>query len=87
MSRKTGNEVAEGFSDFVNSSFPREREEFAETIAFDHRTLQEDSFLTFLKCIEHWSNAYDNGNYDGRNEYTCRASKVMLDALKEKGLF
>ena len=87
MGRKTGREVGEMFSDFVNSGFHSEREEFAETIAYDHRTLQGDSFLTFLKCIEHWSNAYDSGDYDARNEYACKASKVMLDALKEKGLF
>lgn len=86
MSRVTGNEMGNMLSDFVNSSFPREREELAWVISSDHRSLQEDSFLMFLKAIEQWANAYEHGDYDARNKYTCMASKVMIDALKDKGL-
>lgn len=87
MTRVTGIEMAEKFSNFVNSSFGSERIEFAREISSDHRTLQEDSFLTFLMCIEKWASDYDNGSYDERNKYTVKASKVMLEALKEAKMF
>ena len=86
MSRLTGNEMGDMFSRFVNSSTYGERNEFASVVVSDHRSLQEDSFMAFLKCIEVWAENYDDGNYDARNKYTCMASKVMIDALKDKGL-
>ena len=86
MSRMTGNEMGNMLSDFVNSSFASERNELASVIVSDHRSLQEDSFLMFLKCIEVWADNYDSGYYDERNKYTCMASSVMINALKDKGL-
>lgn len=86
MSRMTGNEMGNMLSDFVNSSFPSERKELASVISSDHRSLQEDSFLMFLECITDWAEAYDSGYYDERNKYTCMASSVMINALKDKGL-
>lgn len=87
MSRVTGLEMAESFSRFINSSLPSEREEFARTVVVDHRTLQQDSFLTFLKCIEVWSDCYDGNMFDARNEYAVKASKIMMQALKDEGMY
>lgn len=87
MSRKTGKEVAETVSDFVNVAFESEKEEFVKTVVTDHKTLQEDMFGMFLGCINEWSEMAKQGNYDARNEYTCRMSKIMINALKEKGFY
>ena len=87
MARTTGKEVAEKVSDFVNSAFGSERVDFVETVVSDHRTLQQDMFKMFLGCIQEWAVAHDNDRYDARNEYTVKASKVMMEALKKEGLY
>lgn len=87
MTRITGIEMAEQFSNFINSSTNSEREEFARHMVSDHRTLQEDSFLTFYHAVRIWAECYDKDIYDARNEYTVKASKAMVEGLKAKGLW
>lgn len=87
MDRKTGKEVAETVSNFVNVAFESEKEEFVDAVVTDHKTLQEDMFGMFLGCIDKWSEMAKQGNYDARNEYACRMSKIMIDTLKEKGFY
>lgn len=87
MARKQGEEVAIEVSDFVNVAFGHEKVEFVDTVVREHRTLQQDMFKLFQGCIQEWALAHDNGNYDARNEYAVKASKVMIEALKEKGLY
>lgn len=86
MSRKTGLQVANTLSDFANTAIGNEKLSFVEAVTTDHKTLQEDTFMMFLKCIEKWSEMKVQGDYDARNEYTCKASKVMIKALKDEGL-
>lgn len=85
--RVTGEEIACQLSDFVNSAFDSEKRDFVEEVVTDHRTLQQDTFIMFLKCVETWANYYENGLHDPRNEYTCKASKVIIEALKENDLY
>lgn len=87
MSRLTGAEMGDMLSRFVNSSSTTEREELSRMINSDHRTLQEDTFMVMLNAIYGWAKAYEHGYYDERNKYTCRASAVMIKALKDEGLF
>ena len=86
MSRKTGKEMAIEFSEFVNVS-THDGQEFADQVTREHRYLQQEMFNAMLKCIENWADAYDSGRYDVRNEYAVRASKAMIEGLKEKGLY
>ena len=74
------------FSDFVNVS-TNDRQEFANQVTNEHRFLQQEMFNAMLKCIENWADAYDNGQYDARNEYAVKASKAMMVGLEEKGLW
>lgn len=86
MSRKTGLQMANALSDFANIAVSNEKLSFVEAVTTDHKTLQEDTFMMFLKCMEQWSEMKVQGNYDARNEYTCKASSVMIKALKDEGL-
>jgi hypothetical protein len=86
MSRKTGEEMAIEFSDFVNVS-THDRQEFADQVTNEHRFLQQEMFNAMLKCIENWEKAYDGNRYDDRNSYAVRASKAMIEGLKAKGLY
>lgn len=86
MSRKTGEEMAIEFSDFVNVS-THDRQEFADQVTREHRYLQQEMFNAMLKCIENWADAKDSGYYDTRNEYAVKASKAMIEGLKQAGLY
>ncbi len=79
MAKATGKEMATAFEDFVNNFNTAPRKEFAETIVYrTHRTLQQSVFSTFMECIKLWSKMYEEGNYDLRNEETCKqANKIM----------
>lgn len=83
MARLTGKEMAEQFAGFVNM-MTHDREEFAEGVTSEHRYLQQEMFMAMLKCIEKWS---EHQNYDARNEYTIKASKAMIQGLKDAGLY
>jgi hypothetical protein len=86
MARKNGEEMAIEFSDFVNVS-THDRQEFADQVTREHRYLQQEMFNAMMKCIENWEKAYDSGYYDARNEYAVKASKAMIDGLKQAGLY
>lgn len=82
-----GGKVANQLSDFINSAVNKDKEMFVRVVTDDHRTLQEDVFKLFQKCIEEWANNYVEGNYDDRNEYTCKASYEMMKVLNDKNLY
>lgn len=84
--RLSGKEVAQVVSDFANVAFESEKQEFAETVTNEHRTLQEEMFTMFLGCLNEWSEKKEY-QIDARNQYTYKASKIMMQALKENGLF
>jgi hypothetical protein len=86
MSRKTGEEMAIEFSDFVNVS-THDRQEFADQVTREHRFLQQEMFNALMKCVENWAKSYDNNMYDARNEYACKASKAMIEGLKKADLY
>lgn len=80
------NELAELFMDVVNSCGNRSQA-FAEVVTSEHRYLQQEAFNMFFACIQTWAKAKEEDYYDLRNEYAAKASKVMVDALKENGLW
>lgn len=86
MAKVTGKEMAEQFAGFVNV-MTHDREEFAQGVTTEHRYLQAEMFTAMLKCVERWSNAYDDRNFDARNEYAVKASKAMIQGLKDAGLY
>lgn len=81
MSNKpSGKEMADMLTDFVNNFNTEPQKEFAETIVYrTHRTLQQSVFGSFLMCIQLWAKMYDEGNYDLRNEETCKQAKQIMN--------
>jgi hypothetical protein len=65
--------AAYDFADLINGS-NIDPQVFAKTLVCEHRTLQQGAFRVILACVEEWARAYENGNYDLRNEATCKAS-------------
>jgi hypothetical protein len=81
MTRKTGKEMAEQLSEFINVATWMEKEEFVDAIMSEHRALQQDAFSMFMSCIDGWASLYNSGQYDGRNERACEYSKKMIDSI------
>lgn len=71
-------EVAEKLEKFVNSfSFPAE--EFADRITQrTHRTLQQSIMRIVIALLQRWSDNYEKGIYDLRNEDTCKLADKMI---------
>ena len=69
---------------FVNV-YGVEKLETAKGLANMHRYLVNSFFGVVIRFIGILAKNYADGNYDGRNEFACRLSKIMIDALKEKG--
>lgn len=85
--RDNPDQLAELLADVVNSySFGnKDQEKFAEAIMRRHKTLQQSIFGMILTTISKWREAWENDNYDLRNEYTCMACNVIMEAIETKG--
>jgi hypothetical protein len=83
MEKTLGTDIADALSRFTNRMglFGDENcEAFVDAVTRDHRTLQQQTFGLFMKCIERWSNT---GSFDARNEYTIKLCKKMMEAVKD----
>lgn len=69
----SGDDVAQVFSDFVNSFMGKRNEDFVNRILRDHRTLQQNMFRIFYQCIERWAKDFSDNRFDPRNEHTVKA--------------
>ena len=82
---KISEELADGMEKFVNSYDRSGDKIFVEKITLRiHRSLQQSVFRLFYKCIRSWSECYDNGNYDLRNETACKLSHEITELLKDR---
>lgn len=80
MSKLTPQELAEAFTDFVNSSNKEKNEEFIKIFSWQHRTLQQSGFGLMLQTLEHI--ASDNYNTDPRNEDSKKVAQTILKGFK-----
>lgn len=78
--------VASILSDFVNAGTESQIDILADEIVKDHRALQQLKFKLFRECIDRWAEMYDIGQYDARNEETCRQSKEISKLLEDSYL-
>ena len=70
---------ARNFSDYVNRC-PNDFKKAARAMGRDHRYLQSEMFKVVLAYIKELSNNYENGYYDGRNEWACeKANEIALN--------
>lgn len=73
-------------SDLVNDTCFSPLEVGVE-LSTDHRYLVNEMFKTFLHFSGQLARNFENGNYDGRNEFACKCSKIMIDALIKEDLY
>ena len=52
---------------------------FCESMSREHRYLQSEFTNLCLWWLEKCRDMYNEGNYDGRNEYACKAGKMLMD--------
>lgn len=78
--RQNPAKLSKMISNFVNShsSLRSHREEFADAVVSQHRTLQQSTFRLFLCCIKKWS---EQEVYDARNEYTINKCKEIMELI------
>jgi len=79
MTKEIGVDMGERFSRFVNSATSVDIDGFAEIITTDHRALQQYAFNTFIACMKIWAKNYEKGNYDARNQFTCKMSHEFIE--------
>lgn len=79
--RENPDQLAELLSDVVNGGFDKEK--FAEALMRRHRTLQQQVFGIMFNAIRKWRDAWNEGSFDLRNEFTCETSSIMARAAEE----
>lgn len=96
---ETNNDVfVRQFSDYVNGKMQSEKvynreagkderiggeKACAKKMAVEHRYLQQEMFKVCLEYIKVLAKNYENGIYDGRNEWSCQISKGFVDYCNE----
>lgn len=76
------NVFARQFSNFVNGKC-YDKKKVAELMAKDHRYLVQEMFGIFWEYLKVLDNDYQNGRYDGRNQWCCYSSNKIVEYLKE----
>ena len=77
---------AKAISELINDCSYSPRRVGCE-LSTDHRYLQSEfgrTAMSFFGCL---AENYEKGLYDARNEYECRCAKIMIDALRDAGLW
>lgn len=74
------------FGNFVNGKLCS-KQKVAERMCTEHRYLQQEMFKVCLEYIKKLAENYNNGYYDGRNEWSCQTSNMIVEALKEKNWY
>lgn len=72
------------FGDFVNGKI-RDKRRVAELMANDHRYLQQEMFKVFIEYVKVLSKKYEDGYYDGRNEWSAETANRIENLLKDDG--
>lgn len=78
--------TASQISDIVNNTLFHPLKTGVE-LTTKHRYLVNEMFKMFVHFAGQLARNYDKGHYDERNQYACECSRIIIDALKEKGKY
>lgn len=82
-SGETNDDVfARFFSSFANGKLTS-RKHVAEVMCNEHRWIQNEMFKVCLAYIKKLAENYEDGRFDGRNQYAAETSKKIIDYFKE----
>lgn len=88
IKRKELEELRELFSSVVNGFLKDDEiDEIADLICTDHRTLQQAKMRLVIAMLKRWSTDYKMGNYDLRNEQTCKVADNIITWIDEDQLY
>ena len=73
-------QLATTITDALNGRFGSK--EFCEAMSREHRYLQNEFTRLCLEWLEKCSEMYEQGNYDGRNEFSCKIGKEFMNFIK-----
>ena len=75
--------VADALYSAGNQARYRDINEILEAVSRRHRTEKQNLGSLVFSLIGEWSRDYENGNYDARNEATCKMAFQMVHSLPE----
>jgi hypothetical protein len=74
--------VAEMMSRFCNV-MTHNKEEFVKAMGYEHRTLQQCFTNLCFAWIRECAKKKEDGLFDARNEWSCKVSKQIVDAVED----
>lgn len=72
-------QLATTITDAINGCF--DHKVFCESMSREHRYLQYEFTNLCLNWLAQCRKMYNEGNYDGRNEYACKMGKELWDYI------
>lgn len=79
MEKNKEKNLAITITDAINGCFNDKA--FCEAMSHEHRYLQYEFTNLCLHWLEKAKEMYETDNYDGRNEYSCKTAKLLMDYL------
>jgi len=76
-------QVADSLFSAGNQARYRDINEILEALSRRHRTEKQNLGSLVFSLIGEWSRDYENGNYDARNEATCKMAFQLIHSLPE----
>lgn len=73
-------QLAEIITNSLNGGFSRAN--FCEAMSREHRYLQNEFTWLCIAWLEKCAKMYEQGNYDDRNEFSCKVGKIVTNLLK-----
>lgn len=61
-----------------------DNEQFADEMRHEHRTIQQLNAPAIFAVLKQWAKDYETGNYDARNEMTCKLAFNLVDAFTKR---
>lgn len=82
---KDGKKMANVLLSMVNTiSIVDTESEFIQELSYGHRTLQQSFTRLCLAWLKHQASDFRNGNYDLRNEASCRLANNIVEKFSEQ---
>ena len=76
-------QIAASLSRAGNQARHRDINEILESVSRLHRTEKQNLGSLVFALVGDWARDYENGNYDARNEATCKRAFNMVQGLPE----
>lgn len=62
-----------------------DRDAFADDMRREHRTIQQLNAPAIFAVVKQWANDYKSGNFDLRNEATCKLAFALVSSVRRHG--